>query len=246
MARGYFFVGTDHKVGTTTLSGAIAGLLRKLGKNTGVFNPVNTNAKFIEDTKTTRSAEFLKQISNCQDEIELINPYAFELPYVPYVAATFEGDIEISVEKLDDIYFRLSLLHDSIFIDGGAGLLTPLTRDETMVDLLLMYSAELVIVTSPSPLMVSNVLQIGYFALQTGIPILGLIVNGWYDEAATIMDFEQLEAISNHIDIPIIGLLPWFEHRDFSKLENHQKLMKEIQNRFDIDIFSEKNEDWHT
>jgi len=178
------------------------------------------------------------------DDYSIINPYSFEMQNIPSIAARFGSDTCISIEKLDDIYFRLSLLRECIFIDGGAGLLSPVTKDETMVDLLLTFNAELVIVTKPSRMMVPNVLQIAYFAMQTGIPILGYIINNWYEEAATIIDFEQIEIIKNHVGLNNLGMLPWFDDLDFTNPENYDRIKKEVKNRIDLSAFREKRNDW--
>ncbi len=246
MARGFFFVGTDHNIGTTMLTGAIAGTLRDLGSNTGVFKPIamNSNTVVIDDKKICESVQYLKSLSSSEDDINLINPYSFEMHNIPVIAARFGNDTEISIEKLDDIYFRLSLLREIICIDGGAGLLSPITKDETMVDLLLTFNSELVIVTTPSRMMVPDLLLSAYFAMQTGIPITGYIINGWYEEAATVIDYEQIEIVKNHVGINLIGMLPRFEDVDFKKTENFSRLKDEVKKRFDLDAFRENRNDW--
>ena len=246
MARGYFLVGTDHNIGTTMLTGAIAGALREQGNNTGVFNPIAMSANTFEagNRKICESVKYLKELSTSQDDFNLINPYSFEMQNIPLIAARFGSDTCISIEKLDDIYFRLSLLRECIFIDGGAGLLSPVTRDETMVDLLLTFNAELVIVTKPSRMMVPDVLQLAYFAMQTGIPILGYIINHWYEEAATIVDFEQIEIIKNHVGLSNLGMLPCFEDVDFTNPENYDRIKSEVKKRIDLTAFREKPNDW--
>jgi len=246
MARGFFFVGTEHNIGTTMLTGAIAGTLRDFGSNTGVFMPIAMNSNTIDvgDRKICESVQYLKALSSSADDLEIINPYSFEMQNIPVIAARFGSDTEISIEKLDDIYFRLSLLREIICIDGGAGLLSPITKDETMVDLLLTFNSELVIVTTPSPMMLPNVLQTAYFAMQTGIPITGYIINNWYEEAATVIDYEQVEIIKNHVGINLIGMLPRFEDVDFKNSDNFGRLKDEIKQRFDLDAFSENCNDW--
>ncbi len=246
MARGFFFVGTDHNIGTTMLTGAIAGALRELGSNSGVFKPIamNSNTVLVDDKKICESVQYLKELSSSTDDISLINQYSFEMKNIPFIAARFGNDTEISIEKLDDIYFRLSLLREIICIDGGAGLLSPITKDETMVDLLLTFNSELVIVTTPSRMMLPDVLQTAYFAMQTGIPITGYIINNWYEEAATVIDYEQVEIIKNHVGINLIGMLPRFEEVDFINPENFGRLKDEVKQRFDLDVFRERRNDW--
>jgi dethiobiotin synthase len=197
----------------------------------------------LDKRKISRSVKTLTDISGCSDEFSKINPYSFELPNIPSISSKYEGE-EIIIDKIHDAFFNLSLKYDTICIDGGAGLLTPINDRETMADILLHLNAELIIITKPSEMFISEVLETAYFAMQTGIPVAGYIVNGWLDEAASAFDYEQLKAIKDHVDITLLGKLPWFEKKDFTRPENHEMLIDEITQRFSLELFIDNKDGW--
>jgi len=111
--KGLFITGTDTGVGKTIVSGAIAGYLKSQKGNVGVMKPVESGC--LPDPKNLKTlirsdALFLKKMAKSGDMIDLINPYYFEAPLAPAVAAELEKK-EISIEKILSCFQVLLKFH---------------------------------------------------------------------------------------------------------------------------------------
>ena len=98
-AGGVFITGTDTGVGKTLIAAGLAVVLQDQGIDVGVMKPLESGAPCFESTPIPRDAFYLKEIAGVQDDLDLINPYRFQAPLAPEVAAEKEG-VEIDLQRI--------------------------------------------------------------------------------------------------------------------------------------------------
>ncbi len=145
--KGIFITGTDTGVGKTFISCVIVRSLKKKGINVGVMKPVETGCKRKGDSLFPEDGILLKNASNVKDSIDLIVPYRFRYHLSPFMAAYLENR-RISIDKIKNIYFKIFKKYDLILVEGAGGLMVPVTKDFTYLDLIKDLKLSVIIVAS--------------------------------------------------------------------------------------------------
>ena len=78
----------------------------------------------------------LKKYPVPKDSLSLINPYRFSKPLAPLIAAEIDHK-KIEFGKISSAFRRLRERHDIVLVEGAGGLLVPLARRLTNLDLIL-------------------------------------------------------------------------------------------------------------
>ena len=76
---------------------------------------------------------------------EIVNPYAFEPPIAPHIAAS-DADIEIDINIIKQSYKIISDQVDIVFVEGAGGWLVPITQNQTMADLAKELNLEVLLI----------------------------------------------------------------------------------------------------
>src|SRR4030042_4169582 len=124
MAKGIFVTGTDTGVGKTLVAGGLPALFRENGIDVGVMKPVESGCPRENGILVPKDALFLKEMSGCQDGLDLINPYALEHPLAPALAADLER-VEIRLEVIQEAYSILASRHNLVLVEGAGGVVCP-------------------------------------------------------------------------------------------------------------------------
>jgi dethiobiotin synthetase len=174
--KGIFVTGTDTGVGKTFISCIIAKALKKEGVNVGVMKPIETGCKKRKDFLLPSDGISLKKSADVKDPLDLIVPYRFRAPLAPFMAAELEGK-KINILKIKKSCIKISANHDFIIIEGAGGLLVPITKSYTYMDLTKDLNLPVIIVAA-NKLGVINHLMLTLTCLkQNGITPLCVILN---------------------------------------------------------------------
>ena len=106
MSKGVFIIGTDTDVGKTIVTAGLVHVLRKSGINACTFKGVLSGGVYEDGRLVPGDVKLVKDVCNIDEEYELMNPYCFETPVSPHLAARLEK-VEISREKILDTYRKL-------------------------------------------------------------------------------------------------------------------------------------------
>src|SRR5262245_52880499 len=132
MTRGLFVAGTDTGVGktrvaTAVLRGAAAGGLRAIGMKpvaAGIEPAAAANADVVS----------LMQAGNVVAPPKDANPYAFEPPIAPHLAAA-AARTAIDLDTIALAYSRLADRADVVVVEGAGGVLVPIGARCDMLDI---------------------------------------------------------------------------------------------------------------
>lgn len=170
---GLFIAGTDTGVGKTVVTAGIAAYLRDKGMNCGVMKPVESGC--LSGAKDSDSY-YLKRMSGCSDDLDLINTYGFEPPLAPGVAAAEEG-ITIEFDAIAEGLHRLELIHPWVLVEGAGGLLVPLSEDKTLVDLIAFLGLPVLLVGRLGLGTINHTLLSLSYLESCRIPVVGVVLN---------------------------------------------------------------------
>jgi len=223
MGKGIFVTGTDTGVGKTLVAGGIAALLRESGIDVGVMKPAESGCRRENGVLIPEDALFLKEMSECQDELELITPYALEHPLAPGLAAELEN-VQIRLEVIQKAYFTLASRHEVVLVEGAGGMLVPLTSNLLMADLVKeLGGLPLLIVTRALLGTINHSLLTLYYIQREGMEVLGIAMN------QTCPQYGLAESLNPRVlqqwgQAPFLGNLPFLPSTD---KESIKKTVKE-------------------
>lgn len=133
-ARGLFITGTDTGVGKTVIACALVRGLRALGARVAVMKPVASGSQVTPLGLRNEDAVALAEAAGFEGRYEELNPYCFEPPISPHIAAK-EAGIEIDTSKIRQIYDSMAARADWVVVEGAGGWFAPLNERQTMADL---------------------------------------------------------------------------------------------------------------
>lgn len=177
--------GTDTGIGKTVFAAALAGAL-----DATYWKPVQSG---LED-ETDASA--VLRLSGLTGDRILPERYRLKTPASPHLAAAIDGvEIDVAALGLPDVARPL-------VIEGAGGLMVPLTRKITYIDVFARWRAPLVLCARTSLGTINHTLLSIEAIRARGIPLLGVVFLG--EENA---DSEQI--ITELGCTRRLGRLPW-------------------------------------
>lgn len=208
MARsGLFITGTDTDVGKTIVTASIATSLRDKGMDIGVFKPMMSGAK-REDPNSDVS--ILKQFADDGNALERINPFQFDEPLAPYIAAKREGRT-ITLEQVEQAWRNVEPDHDVFLVEGAGGLMVPMGPGYLAADVAKAIGYPLLIVARPGLGTVNHTLLTIRYAESIGLRVAGIILNGMKKDTKGIAEQTNPALIEEFSGVPVIGMLPWMK-----------------------------------
>lgn len=200
-------------MGKTLVTGGLAALLRESGIDVGVMKPAESGCRRENGALVPEDALSLKEMSCCQDELRLINPYALEHPLAPALAAELE-DVDIRLEAIREAYFTLTSRHELVLIEGAGGMLVPLNSRYLMADLAKeLGGLPLLIVARALLGTINHTLLTLYYARQEGLDVLGIVMNHTVPQYGLAESLNP-GALQRWGRAPFLGSLPFLPSTD--------------------------------
>ena len=226
-SRGLFITGTDTGVGKTVVAAALISALKARGLDIGVMKPAESGCP--RDNKGAlipEDALFLKAVAESTDSPNLINPYAFEQPLAPALAAEMSG-VDIRMETIIASYNALAQNHDLVIVEGAGGLLAPLTQKERMLDLACTLKMPILIVAKNVLGVINHADLTVRVAQGAGTQVAGIVLNHTsYDDHPAIRT--NAASLQRWVAAPYLGEMPYLSSLDYNILgqtaENNLKL----------------------
>lgn len=206
-AKGFFITGTDTGVGKTVVTACLASLFRKHNVDAGVMKPIETG---VDSGGAISDAEFLLRASGNQDALSEVSPCRFKAAASPYQAGKLEGRFA-DIGEITGAFHQLAQRHDLILVEGIGGLLTPLTQNYQVIDLVAELGLPLIVVSRLALGTINHSLLTINAAKNRGIKIAGIIFN--HPDKTTVNAIEKTNpAIVRELSgSRLLGELPFIE-----------------------------------
>ncbi|MGH8726741.1 MAG: dethiobiotin synthase [Burkholderiales bacterium] len=131
---GFFITGTDTGVGKTLTACGFLHALCVQGKTAIGMKPVATGCAKTAEGLISDDALQLQAASTRRLPMRAVNPYAFEPPIAPHIAAEKAGE-RIELDRIVSAYLELAKAADAVIVEGIGGFRVPLNEKEDLADL---------------------------------------------------------------------------------------------------------------
>jgi len=204
-ARGVFITGTDTSVGKTVVACALVRALRACGWQVAVMKPVASGARRTACGLRNDDALALIEAAATTAPYSDVNPYCFEPPISPHIAAK-EAKTAVDVGTIRDKFLAMTAGVDWIVVEGAGGWLAPLSDHQTMADLAWALSLPALLVVG---------LKLGCLShaqlTRLGIEAHGVSFAGWVAsgvDPAMARSSENLAALERVLGEPALAVVP--------------------------------------
>lgn len=206
MAQGFFITGTDTGIGKTWASVALMHYFKGRGLKTLGMKPVATGCRLENGILKNDDAILLQENASFPVPYEWVNPYAFEPPISPHIAAEQAGR-RISLEALAKNYEKLTQRAECVVVEGVGGWETPLTGEHTVADLAMALNLPAILVVGLRLGCLNHAL-LSFAAIQRrGLPCAGWIGNSILPHSDCLE--ENIKTLQDKIEAPLMGVLPY-------------------------------------
>jgi len=204
-----FITGADTEVGKTYVTEKLLQLYNKAGYQTLGLKPVASGAKwknnklYNEDAVTLMQASSVKNIS-----YDTINPFVFENPVAPHLAAEIEGT-ELTLNKIKQAIEQtwMNTKADVYLVEGVGGWVVPLNSKELMADLVQALQLPVILVVGIKLGCLNHALLTAKTIVQSNVPLLGWIANCLVPETQLIN--ENIDTLKQWVTAPHLATIPF-------------------------------------
>jgi dethiobiotin synthetase len=204
--RGIFITGTDTGIGKTFVGIGIARALRAAGVDVGVMKPAETGCSVRRGALYPKDALSLMRAAKSADALDLVNPYRFQAPLAPSVAAAQEGSM-IVLPRLAATYRKLARMHTFMIVEGAGCILVPLTSTSDFLDLAALIGLPVLIVARPGLGTINHTLLTVMAIRCRGLAIAGIVINHSENRRTDGAALTNPAVIAQRSGVPVIGIV---------------------------------------
>lgn len=206
MIGGWFVTGTDTGVGKTCVAEALLQALSRKGLRGVGMKPVASGCERGPDGVRSPDALRLCAASSVTVDYRDLNPYAFEAPIAPHIAAVQAG-VEAQLEVVQRHFARLAEKADWLVVEGAGGWCVPLNRNQLLSDMARSMGLPVILVVGMRLGCINHALLTARAVRGDGVPLAGWVAN--CIDAAFDFVPENLAAIDQRLGAPCLALIPF-------------------------------------
>ena len=203
--RGYFITGTDTGIGKTVVTLCLMRWLQGRGLRVAAMKPVASGCERTLDGLRNEDALKLQQQASMPLDYEAVNPYAFEPPIAPHIAARQAGE-KIRIDIIRRGMQQLAGDADIVCVEGVGGWLVPLNGRETVADLAISLGLGVVMVVGMRLGCLNHALLSARAIEASGAPLAGWVANCMPPAADYLED--NISTLKSMICAPLLGVVP--------------------------------------
>ena len=204
--KGYFLTGTDTGIGKTWVGCGLITALRQRGQRVIGMKPVASGCQRTPQGLRNDDALRLQTVSTVEVPYDSINPYTFEPPIAPHIAAR-EAGVAIVFARIRALAEALALHADYLIVEGVGGWRVPLGQDGDVAALAAALNLPVVLVVGIRLGCLNHALLSAAAITATGLPLAGWVAN--LIDPHTERLSENLETLKQGIAAPCLGVTPF-------------------------------------
>lgn len=208
LPTGLFVTGTDTGVGKTWATLALMEACKQSGLRVAGMKPVATGATVSADGWRNEDAVLLGRQGSVPLPYDLLNPYCFELPVSPHIAARHAG-VEVELEPLAAAFTTLAGRVEMVIVEGVGGWYTPLSNTVRVAELAVRLALPVVLVVGMRLGCLNHALLSAQAIQQSGAPLLGWLASPVEQDMPC--HEENLATLHRGIEAPCLGVLPYLQ-----------------------------------
>lgn len=203
MQTAFFVTGTDTGVGKTLVTCALLYATRQRGLSAVGMKPI---AAGVEADGRNDDVVQLMAASSMQPPVALVNPFCYDPPIAPHIAAQ-EAGRPIDLTVIQHAFTQLQTLAEVVWVEGAGGLLVPLNAQHDLADLAQRLALPMVLVVGMRLGCLNHALLTAEVIERRGLTLAGWVANRIDPDMAR---FEaNLETLQARLHAPLIGIIPY-------------------------------------
>ena len=207
-ARGLFVTGTDTGVGKTLVACALLQAYAVQGVRVIGMKPVAAGAHFKNGVWINRDVDDLIAASNVKAPRNTINPYCFEPPIAPHIAAALQHN-KIDTKFICENYQHLTTLADIVVVEGAGGFCVPLNALETSADLAQQLALPVLLVVGMRLGCINHALLSAEAVRARGLKLAGWVAN--HIDAEMLQSEANVAALQTRLNAPMISCVAYVD-----------------------------------
>jgi dethiobiotin synthetase len=203
--NGWFITGTDTGVGKTFVT---AGLLRSLharGLVAAGMKPIASGCERTPAGLRNDDALQIQAASAVDLPYALVNPYAFEPPIAPHIAAAQAG-IDIDIDTILGNCSTIASRADCVIVEGVGGWEVPIGATLAMPDVAVALGLPVMLVVGIRLGCINHALLTANAVRARGLRLAGWIAN--HLDPDTLEQAAIVSAIGERIGAPMLAAIP--------------------------------------
>jgi dethiobiotin synthetase len=218
LREGVFVTGTDTGVGKTLFTCALLRAYARQGLRAVGMKPVAAGAVLDDGALINEDVVALRAASNVAAPAELVNPYCFEPPIAPHIAAAEQG-VTIDLTLIASSYERLAALADRVVVEGAGGFLVPLGERLDTAALARRLALPVVIVVGMRLGCLNHALLTAAAVRAAGLRLAGWVASHVDPDMAYADD--NVDALKARMAAPLIARIPYTRAPDAASLAHY-------------------------
>ena len=206
MGKGFFITGTDTGIGKTTAAVALMRALKQQGYRVGGMKPVAAGCR--PSAQDLKNDDALKLMSEASVDIayEHVNPYAYEPPIAPHIAAA-QTNRPVVIEKITGAYQTIASQVDIVLVEGIGGWAVPINDNQTMADVVITLKLPVILVVGIRLGCLNHALLTFESIVHKGCQPVGWIAN-LLSENNPVSE-QNIHFLRQALPMPCLGTLPY-------------------------------------
>lgn len=196
---GLFVTGTDTDVGKTMIAAGALSVLRACGIDAVPMKPAQTGAaRGSGGALRSPDVDFCLNAAGLRPDAETysaMTPFLFEPACSPHLAAQQAG-LKIDFLRIHEAFDALLAKHRFVVVEGAGGVMTPLTAEATMLDLMIELGLPVLLVARAGLGTLNHTLLSLAALRDAGLDIAGVVVNDARPGQWGAIENDNLAAIS--------------------------------------------------
>ncbi|MHB1241394.1 MAG: dethiobiotin synthase [Gammaproteobacteria bacterium] len=211
MTIGFFITGTDTGVGKTLVSLGLMRGLKDQGRRVAGMKPVASGCQRVGGALRNDDALRLQAEGSVGLPYAVVNPYAFEPPIAPHLAAAAAGT-PIEIPQIAALCQGIVSQVDAVVVEGVGGWRVPLGPVVTVAELARILGFPAVLVVAIRLGCLNHALLTVESIEASGVPLAGWVANRL--DPSCLRAADNVAALRERIRAPFIGELPRFTAPD--------------------------------
>src|SRR4051812_37562278 len=214
-SHGVFTTGTDTGVGKTLFSCALLHAYALKGVRAVGMKPVAAGARRDAGRLLNEDVEAITAASNVAAPIELVNPYCFEPPIAPHIAAARAG-VVIDIECIASAFSALAALAERVIVEGAGGFRVPLGPNLDTAQLAHRLDLPVVLVVGMRLGCLNHALLTADAVRAAGLTLAGWVAN--HVDPDMLFADDNVDALRARVDAPLVARIPYTRVHDTASI----------------------------
>ncbi|MGY4108294.1 dethiobiotin synthase [Aeromonas encheleia] len=207
MVKSFFITGTDTDVGKTLVARTLLREFAAQGIRCAGYKPVSAGCARTAEGLRNQDALLLQQAASLALPYERVNPFAFEPPIAPHIAAREVGEtirlsgLSAGLREIEQAGAEL------VIVEGAGGWFLPLDRNHLLSDWVKQENLPVIVVVGAKLGCLNHALLTFAAIRHMDLPIAGWVINRLSDGMSHYQ--ENLETLRGLLPAPFLGEIPF-------------------------------------